>query len=461
MTMDEVRQFLLDNPQYYSDKNDTKIENIKSQNKYYFIADCKHEFYSLPKNVIKDYKLLCPVCTGRQVVRGINDIWAVDPDLAKSLLNSEDGYKYTIKSNKKLQWQCENCGNISLKSPAKMKENISKCQYCNKITSYGENFITEMLFQLCESFEPEKEFDWSDGKRYDFYLPLHSCIIEVHGKQHYSNNDFSKLSGKTYIEEQLNDTYKEENAKKNGIKHYIVIDNRISDEERLTENILKSLLPTILNFKKEDVDWNKCHEFCMTNKTIDICKFYKNDSKDFKIIADNFGCCINTVKKHLKDGAKLGWCDYTPEKGREYGKEKTRERVVKEMSKSVIQFDLYGNFIKEFPGIQQAQRELGIHHICECLVGKRKTSGGFQWRYSNDCDNVSAVVYKKSGKPYKEVNQYDKQMNLIKTWFSISDAAKSLGINARNIISVCQKRQKTSGGFIWRYKVEDDNDRKN
>ena len=376
------------------------------------------------------------------------------------MLNPDDGYKHTIGSNKKLQWLCPNCGDISYKNPNKMKQNISKCQNCGKVRSYGEKFITEMLNQLCEKFEPEKEFDWSYNKIYDFYLPLYSCIIEIHGKQHYSNSDFSVLGGRTYLEEQLNDDYKKELAINNGIKHYIIIENKTSNKECLTNNILKSLLPTLLNFEKNDVNWDKCHEFCMTNKTIDICKFYQNESKDLKTIADNFGCCINTIKKHLKDGAVLGWCDYSSEKGREYGKEKIKRIIIEKMSKPIMQFDLHGNFIKEFSGIQQAQRELGINHIWNCLVGERKTSGGFQWRYSNDCgDNLSLVTYQKSGKQYKEINQYDKHMNLIKTWSSITEAAKSLNINRSNIISVCKDKQKTSGGFIWRYK-ENDNDRK-
>ena len=74
MVMDEIRQFLLKNPQYYSKKNDTKIEDIKSQNKYYFIADCGHEYMAFPKNVIKNYKVSCPICVGRQVLIGFNDI---------------------------------------------------------------------------------------------------------------------------------------------------------------------------------------------------------------------------------------------------------------------------------------------------------------------------------------------------------------------------------------------------
>lgn len=102
----EIRSFLLCNPQYFSDNNSTKIENIKSQNKYYFICDRGHEFLSLPTNVFKDSKICCPVCSGRQVVRGINDLWTTHPELACRLLNKEDGHKYSFGSNRILKWKC-------------------------------------------------------------------------------------------------------------------------------------------------------------------------------------------------------------------------------------------------------------------------------------------------------------------------------------------------------------------
>ena len=73
MTIEEVKQFLQNNPQYYSSKNETKIQNIKTYKKYYFISDCGHEFYSLPENVIRDWKIGCPICSGRVVAKGIND----------------------------------------------------------------------------------------------------------------------------------------------------------------------------------------------------------------------------------------------------------------------------------------------------------------------------------------------------------------------------------------------------
>lgn len=40
-------------------------------------------------------------------------------------------------------------------------------------------------------------------------------------------------------------------------------------------------------------------------------------------------------------------------------------------------------------------------------------------------------------------------MKLIKTWDSITQAIRET--NIKNIIAVCRGKQKTAGGYIWRY----------
>ena len=54
-------------------------------------------------------------------------------------------------------------------------------------------------------------------------------------------------------------------------------------------------------------------------------------------------------------------------------------------SKSVLQFDLNDNFIKEYSSINQAKRETGFNSsdISSCCKGKRKTAHGFKWKYKN------------------------------------------------------------------------------
>ncbi len=405
----------------------------------------------MPTNVFVDNKLHCPVCSGRQVQKGINDLWTTHPDLAARLLDKEDGFRYSFGSNKKLKWLCPECGDISVRNLNKMVTNLSLCQKCSKIRSYGEKFVIEFLNQLSEYFECEKIFDWSDSKRYDFYLPLYNMIIEVNGKQHYGVSDFSYCGGRSYIEEQLNDQYKKDLAIQNGIQYYIVIDCSNSNNNFLADNILKSLLPTILDFKKYDIDWDKCHEFSTTNKTKMICDYYEKKEKDLDEIAEHFNCCRNTIRNHLINGAKIGLCSYNPIESRIETNLRNGKRIVDTMSKPVAQFDLDGNFINKYSGIQQAQRETGYSHIWDCICGRNKTSGGYQWKYVDNCNDVKPVFYNKCGKPFKSVNQYDIDMNLIKIWNSISEASKEIGIKGTGIINVCKGKQKTAGGYIWRY----------
>lgn len=60
-----------------------------------------------------------------------------------------------------------------------------------------------------------------------------------------------------------------------------------------------------------------------------------------------------------------------------------RENSAKDKRKPVIQYDLNGDFIKEWISLSEARRQLNIHHIDLCCNGKRPTAGGFAWRYIN------------------------------------------------------------------------------
>lgn len=74
-------------------------------------------------------------------------------------------------------------------------------------------------------------------------------------------------------------------------------------------------------------------------------------------------------------------------------------------------------------------------------------------RYSWENNNRKAVIQKK-GKDSpmaRAVNQYDLEMNFIKSWGSIKEAARALNINGGNISNCCSGYQKTAYGFKWRY----------
>ena len=55
----------------------------------------------------------------------------------------------------------------------------------------------------------------------------------------------------------------------------------------------------------------------------------------------------------------------------------------------------------------------------------------------------------------RKVHQYDQEGNLIKTFNSIKEASKEIGINSTTISAVCRGRMKLAGGFIWQYENDE------
>lgn len=57
-------------------------------------------------------------------------------------------------------------------------------------------------------------------------------------------------------------------------------------------------------------------------------------------------------------------------------------------------------------------------------------------------------------KPRYIILQYDLQGNFIQEWSSVNKINATLGIPYKNITATCREEQKSSGGFIWKYKIE-------
>ena len=55
----------------------------------------------------------------------------------------------------------------------------------------------------------------------------------------------------------------------------------------------------------------------------------------------------------------------------------------KKRSIPILQFTKDGTFVKEWPSLREAFRQLGIHNIWDCLKGRRESAGGYVWRYAH------------------------------------------------------------------------------
>ena len=64
-----------------------------------------------------------------------------------------------------------------------------------------------------------------------------------------------------------------------------------------------------------------------------------------------------------------------------------RDNIIKGVklsnSKPIEQYDLEGNFIKEWSSITEAKQWLGKGDINGCLNGKHQTAGKYKWKYKN------------------------------------------------------------------------------
>lgn len=54
----------------------------------------------------------------------------------------------------------------------------------------------------------------------------------------------------------------------------------------------------------------------------------------------------------------------------------------------------------------------------------------------------------------KSINQYDLDGNFIRTWNGSKDIKKEINICNTSVLKCCRNKQKTAGGYIWKFKEE-------
>lgn len=257
----------------------------------------------------------CSCCAGRVAVLGINTIYDIEPWMMKLGVSEEDAKKYTKGSHEEVKVVCPDC---KREKKAKIYNIFNKktifCS-CSDGVSYPERFMGSVLRQLNLSFETQitnKNLDWCDKYRYDFYIPSLNMIIEVHGLQHYED---AKGFKRTLQEEQENDRLKKQLALNNGIDYYVVIDCRYSKLEWIKNSIFKSKLNQLFDLSK--IDWEKTERFALPNLIKEVCNYWNNKEEweTVKTIAKNNVWGIKgdrTIREYLKKGCELNWCYYNP-----------------------------------------------------------------------------------------------------------------------------------------------------
>lgn len=277
-------------------------------NDFYYGGEYVSEVFVTGSQINKNK--YCSCCSTKYVKTDINSIAKTNPELVSYFFDKKDAERYNVYSNKNANLNCPHCGTPKYSKISDLGLNKFSCPCCSDGLSMGERIVYMILKNSRIDFI--KEFAFKKSRyQYDFYLPTFNMIIEVNGKQHYTE---TRIHRRNCFEEIVkNDINKKEFALSKGIQEYIYIDCQKSDVDYIIKSIYESGILSLLNIKNIDVDSIKRNIHIHTI-TKEICDLYNSNEKmSIKDICDQLHFDKSTVRNHLRQGAELGWCDYNVE----------------------------------------------------------------------------------------------------------------------------------------------------
>jgi len=216
--------------------------NKGSQTKAWFICKNGHEYYSRVSQRTSKNKTNCPICAGRLVLTGVNDLQTTN-----FILCTEWDYdKNTIKptevtygSHRKVFWKCKICGNLWKTSICNRAIQQTGCPVCS--SSKGEQRLKEILDKYDVQYIREKSFDELVSKlgnplRFDFYVSNLNLCIEFQGIQHYGEH--KGHFEKSYKTTQKHDKLKRQYCQDHNIK---LLEISYKDYDKIEEILVKNL----------------------------------------------------------------------------------------------------------------------------------------------------------------------------------------------------------------------------
>lgn len=189
---------------------------------------------------------------------------------------------------------------------------------------------------------------------------------------------------------------------------------------------------------------------------LDLSEF-KTDSNKIPVFqyscTGEYDCCYesisdaarvnNVASTNITRACKLGYKCNDKYFSYEFNSNFTKVRTETVRGKHIYQYSLSGEFIKEFNSCNQAEKELNLKRGLSTAIKLGRVFGGFQWSLEKLDKLESKEIFNKA----RKVGQYDLQGNLIKIFNTVTECTKEFS-GCRHVL---QGRNKTSGGFIFKY----------
>ena len=169
----------------------------------------------------------------------------------------------------------------------------------------------------------------------------------------------------------MNETYKDIQGYEGEYK----ISNLGNVYSLITNKILKPRL-TLDGYYQVDLCKNGIKKHLYIHRL--VAQSFLDNPKNYKIVNHKDENSMNNIASNLE------WCDSTYNNN--YGN--CKRKISEANSIKINQYDMNGNFIKQWLGINNIERCLKINksNICMCCKDKRNNAGGYKWKYTQELE---------------------------------------------------------------------------
>lgn len=238
-------------------------------------------------------------------------------------------------------------------------------------TYYGENSFSKLPEVKAKISKSNKE-KWSDEKYRDkmsdafekFYnSEVGKKIASKRTKKNWENEEFRRKVIDNMTSTMRSDEFKQRHSK--------TMKEAYSSEE-VREKVRGANNGASRKIKQYDLEGNLIAEFETLTKAYEMTGLhYKNISK--------------ALNSHRKTAYGYVW-KFADDKEITYSKRKSYSKNVSRNRRAILQYDLNGNFMKEFESSTEAGQILKVNrvNIIKNLKGITKSAYGFRWKYKDE-----------------------------------------------------------------------------
>lgn len=244
----------------------------------------------------------CGCCSGRKIVKGVNDLGTKCPWIVPYFIDKELVATLSPKSTHVVKLQCPVCHTFISDKVVALTSRAHICPICSNTASFGERVVKAVLDNLNVEYQYDKSTEWSKNYRYDFIIESINTIIEVDGVQHLSLN-----------QKQIDDI-KNNIASENGYSIIRVPYYKSKDMDYVIDSV-KTNLSNI--FDLSDIDWNDilCRTLVDTTLSQVVDKWNKQEMTQ-KEMCEQLNMGQEKFRNYLKLANELGIISYNSQENK-------------------------------------------------------------------------------------------------------------------------------------------------